>query len=177
MARSSFAAIRKAQMSRTTRILFTFIGLLAVTLFTMNIRAEARQAARIDTLVLRTVSSYTERKLSIYLASSRARLMVFGTGVEQEDGAPPTARTRIVERAVPFSEIQELRRLAAAADLFGGDTAGGDFDLAYRVIEAHGRSHVNITVVTRNSSFEKPGPRKALFDRLVAEEDRLLGKK
>jgi hypothetical protein len=104
------------------------MGLLAVALLVaMNVRVEARQTPQVDTLVLRTVSSYTESKLSIYLASSRARLMVFGIGVQSQDGAPPTDRTRIVERKLSFSEVQDLRRLSAAADLFGGDTAGGEF--------------------------------------------------
>jgi hypothetical protein len=160
----------------TTTLLTSFAGLLAVALLAMNVRAEARRAPQVGTLVMRTASSYSERKLEIDLKSGHAQLFIFGISVRSENGDPPTDLTRIVEGELPFSEAQDLRRLAAAADLFKGNTAGVEFDLAYRTIEGHRHGEVSTAVVTGNQSFQS-GPRKELLHRLVVEEGRLLGEK
>jgi hypothetical protein len=163
-------------MSSTTRTAFTaFIGLLALTDIAMTTRAETRRP-KVDRLVMRSAGSYGESKLSIDLKSGRAKLYVFGIGVMSREGAPPTDRTRIVERELPFSEAQDLRRLAVAADLFKGETAGIELDLSYAIIEAHARGEVSVAVVTGNQSFQS-GPREELVHQLVVEGSRLLGEK
>jgi hypothetical protein len=164
-------------MTSTTRTAFTtFVSLLAVAGVSMALRAETRRPPRVEMLVLRSISSHWEDKLSIDLKSGRAKLLVFGINVESEDGDPPTDRTRILERELPFSEAQDLRRLTAAADLLKGATSGFELDCSYTMLEAHAGGAVNIFVVTANRSFQS-GPREELFLRLAATERHLLGRK
>ena len=164
-------------MNRAIRTVFVCAALLSLGV-AGALGVNAKRPPKVRSLVWRSSSSREENKLTIDLERHRAELYVFGLGVVTRDGGPPTDRTRKIVRDLPLPEIEDLSRLANAADLFQGETAGIELDFSCVAIEAHGRrggsGDVNIFVVTANPSFDKPGARRELADRLVAIERRLL---
>jgi hypothetical protein len=127
---------------------------------------------RPEMLVLKSESSFALRILSVDLGSKSI------VGLRSCD-APDyfgccKSPWRAFQRRLSPEELRTLLHLAQEAKLFNGQSKGGHIDLAFRQLEVHSGNEIAVLMVTLNDSFQEPGPRRMLLERLHALQSELI---
>jgi hypothetical protein len=147
------------------------IGVAVLVTIACGLTSVLPRQTPVDNLVLRSKTADELRELTVDLHSGGARLFIWDlTAVDRPCGARSGGP---VNQQLRASELRELVDAAGKADLFGGQTTGGEIRSAFRVIEAHASSEIAVLVVSLNDSFVRPGARANLFNSLDRIERRM----
>lgn len=125
------------------------------------VRASDKQP---DKLVLQSSSSFSSQAFSVDLRANGVAKLRSCEALDASGNCK--GPWRVAKRRVSAQERSSLARLASEANLFGGNTTGGQLDLAFVWLEVHSGYEIAILVTSLNDSFLVPGPRRQLLDAL-----------
>lgn len=165
------------QVHHNERIFLKVIGAVAVGALFLNglstVGAAPRSIGNPDTLVLRSVNSFSLRILSVDLRQEGSVGLRTCEAADALGGCKIPWRTS--QKKLSSKELRALSRLTQEAKLFSGRANGAHIDLAFRWLEVRAHNDIAMLVVTLNDSFWEPGPRRMLLERLNALESQLSG--
>lgn len=140
-------------------------------LFLTEAGASPRAVGRPDALILTSESSFSSSVLSIDFGLNG--IAEVRTCEDVQASGLCKSPWKITQRRLSAKEVQEFSRLTQEAKLFEGRSTGGHIDWAFRWLEVRSKNDIAILVVTLNSSFSEPGPRRRLLEKLSILENQL----
>src|SRR4029077_2563621 len=129
-----------------------------------SVSAASKSIGRPDMLVLRSESSFSLEILSVDLGPKS--IVGLRTCDAPDSFGCCKSPWRASQRRLSSEELRTLTHLAREAKLFSGPSNGGHIDLAFRWLEVRSRNEIAMLMITLNDSFQEPGPRRMLLEKL-----------